>query len=116
MAKVRPMHWLAAQASAGVKDLPRNGAWVLSRAVGSSGLASGAAADAGRRVSAGVADALPGAHDSVEVSVESEPTKPDQSQAGRAGGLSGGRTADSLAQAAKDVAEQRPKRLREGGP
>jgi hypothetical protein len=70
MARVRPVHWLSGQASAGVKELPRNGAWLLSRIVGSprsaAGSTGGAATDAARRVSAAVVDALPGARDSVE--------------------------------------------------
>ncbi len=65
MTKVHPVHWLYAQASVGIKELPRNGAWVLSRIVGSPGTAvgaaSGAATDTARRVSAAMADALPGA-------------------------------------------------------
>ncbi len=64
------MHWVFAQASTGIKDLPRNGAWVLSKAVGSptsGGSVSGSATDAARRISAAVADVLPGSHDSVEV-------------------------------------------------
>jgi len=116
MGKLRPMHWLFAQASSGLKDLPRNGAWVLSRAMGSpasAGSMSGSATDAARRISAAVADVLPGPADSVEVRLKRAEAAVASAKQAEQEALAQARDADNLAEAAKDVAQQSRQRLRE---
>jgi colicin import membrane protein len=116
MGKLRPMHWVFTQASTGIKDLPRNGAWVLSKAVGSptsGGSVSGSATDAARRISAAVADVLPGSHDSVEVRLKRAEAAVASAKQAEQEALAQARDADNLAEAAKYVAEQSRQRLRE---
>lgn len=117
MTKVHPVHWLYAQASAGIKELPRNGAWVVSRIVGSPGAgvasASGAATDAARRVSAAMADALPGGHDSVEIRLNRAEAAVMKAKKAEQEALAEAQSADRRAEAAKTVAEQGRERMRE---
>ena len=115
MARVRPVHWLSGQASSGIKELPRNGAWLLSRiarspgsAVGSAG---GAATDAARRVSAAVVDALPGGRDSVELRLKRADAAVASAKNAEQEALAEARNADNCAQAAKAIAEQGRQRV-----
>ncbi len=117
MAKLRPLHWLSAQTSSGIKDLPRNSAWVLSRIVGPPGSAASSASDAAtntaRRVSTVLADALPGAHDSVEVRLKRAEAAVAKAKRAEQDALAEARNADNLAEAAKAIAEQGRQRVRE---
>jgi colicin import membrane protein len=117
MGKLRAMHWLFAQASTGIKDLPRNGAWVLSRVVESptstAGSVSGSATDAARRISAAVADVLPGSHDSVEVRLKRAEAAVARAKQAEQEALAQARNADNLAEVAKAVTEEGRQRQRE---
>ena len=117
MGKLRAMHWLFAQTSTGIKDVPRNGAWVLSRVVGSpasaGGSASGSATDAARRISAAVADVLPGSHDSVEVRLRRAEAAVARAKQAEQEALAQARDADNLAEVAKAVTEEGRQQLRE---
>jgi colicin import membrane protein len=107
-----PLHWLSAQVSHGITEMPRNGAWVLSKMIDSSGSPREGAASAARRVSATVADALPG-HDSVEARVKRAEVAVARAKQAEQAALADAREADSLAQAAKEVADQGRQRIRE---
>ena len=117
MGKLRAVHWLFAQASTGIKDLPRNGAWVLSRAVESptsaAGSVSGSATDAARRISAAVADVLPGSPDSVEVRLKRAEAAVARAKQAEQEALDQARNADNLAEVAKAVTEEGRQRQRE---
>jgi colicin import membrane protein len=73
MPRPHPLHWLSDHASAGLRELPSNTAWLLSRALQpaeSAGSAAETAAagtrDKARKLGASVADVVPGG-DSVEI-------------------------------------------------
>jgi hypothetical protein len=74
MSRIRPARWVASHAASGVRDLPRNGAWLLSKALGPPVAATEAAAhdtsDGLRRMTIAVADKLPGAPDSVGIKLK----------------------------------------------
>jgi hypothetical protein len=71
MAKISPARWAAHHVTNGLRDLPRNGAWLLSKALRSPMMASGVAAhdttDGLRRMTAAVTDRVPGAPDTVGI-------------------------------------------------
>jgi peptidoglycan DL-endopeptidase RipA len=107
-----PLHWLSAQVSRGITEMPRNGAWVLSKMLDSSGSPREGAASATRRVSARVADVLPG-HDSVEARLKRAEVAVARSKQAEQAALADAREADNLAQTAKEVAEQGRQQIRE---
>jgi colicin import membrane protein len=66
MARRRPLHWLSHNAGTGIRELPSNAAWLLSRMLPSEAAGPGAATrDTARRIRASVEDAVP-VGDSVE--------------------------------------------------
>ncbi|HEY6709413.1 MAG TPA: hypothetical protein VJB61_17680, partial [Actinomycetota bacterium] len=71
MPKIRPVRWVAGHAASGLKDLPRNGAWLLSKALGPPAAATESTAhdtaDGLRRMTIAVTDKLPGGPDSVGI-------------------------------------------------
>ena len=74
MSRFRPRRWVAGHAASGLRDLPRNGAWLLSKALRAPVAATESTAhdtaDGLRRVTIAVADKLPGAPDSVGVKLK----------------------------------------------
>jgi hypothetical protein len=69
MSRIRPASWVASHAASGVRDLPRNGVWLLSKAlrppVDATESTVHDASDGLRRVTMAVADKLPVATDSL---------------------------------------------------
>lgn len=116
MARRRPMRWISAQATTGVKELPRNGAWVLSRIVGTPDSASrsngSGATDAARRVAAAITDAIPGG-DSVEIRLNRAHAAVERAKQAEQEALAEARDADARAEEAKAIAEQNRQRQRE---
>ena len=74
MSTIRPARWVAGHAASGLRDLPRNGAWLLSKALRSPVAATESAAhdtsDGLRRMTIAVADKLPGGPDSVGIKLK----------------------------------------------
>src|SRR4029453_6478582 len=74
MSTIRPARWVAGHAASGLRDLPRNGAWLLSKALRSPVAATESAAhdtsDGLRRMTIAVADKLPGAPDAVGIKLK----------------------------------------------
>jgi len=116
MARHRPIRWISAQAATGVKDLPRNGAWVLSRIVGApndGASPGGAATDTVRKVTAAVIDTMPGSRDSVEVRLKRAHAAVEQAKHAEQEALAEARAADARAEEAKAVAERNRQHQRE---
>jgi colicin import membrane protein len=121
MSKIRRVRWLASQASSGLKDLPRNGAWLLSRVLQSPGsdLGSGGhGAPAGRglrgglrRVTAAVGDVVPGVHESVETRLRRAEAAVASARKAKQQALEEAHNASDRADAAKAVAEEATQRL-----
>jgi len=114
---VHPVRWLAVQASTGVKDLPRNGAWTLSKLLAAPGGGAKSAgqvvADTARRASVAVAEALPGGTNSVEARLARAEEAVTRAKQSEQDALVQAREADSKAEAARTAAEEGKQRLRE---
>ena len=117
MPRIRPARWVAGHAASGLRDLPRNGAWLVSKVLRSSVAATESAAhdtsDGLRRVTIAVADVSRRAR-----------FGGDQAQAGRRRrspgrkrpeqqALAEAQTASEQADAAKAVSEDAKRRVRE---
>ena len=78
MPRIRPVSWVASHAASGLRDVPRNGAWLLSKALGPPVSATESAvqdtsddtSDGLRRMTIAVADKLPGGPDSVGIKLK----------------------------------------------
>lgn len=122
MSKMGPVRWLASQASSGLKDLPRNGVWLLSTVLPSAGSASGSgdhrAADGSRRVgglrrvTAAVGDALLGVHESVESRVKRAEAAVASARKAKQHALEEAQNASDRADVAKAIVDEGPRRLR----
>ena len=64
MSRPRPLHWLTDHTTTGIRELPSNTAWLLSRALQPAEAATGTR-DKARKIRADVMDAVP-MGDSVE--------------------------------------------------
>jgi hypothetical protein len=123
MSKVRPVRWLASQASSGLKDLPRNGEWLLSRAFpprgsdhgsGDHGAPEGRDRAGGlRRVTAAVVDVFPSVHESVETRLRRAEAAIASARKAEQQALEEAQNASDRADAAKATVEEGMQRLRQ---
>ena len=117
MSKIRPVQWLSSRAATGLTDLPRNGAWVLSKVLGSPAAvaesATSGATDGVRRLTAVVADTVPGAHDSVEIRLKRAESAVDRAKKAEQEALAEAQDAGARADLAKSVADDGKQRLRD---
>ena len=107
-----PFQWLSDQARNGLKDLPANASWLLSRALepaeAAGDAAESAAADTrdrARKVKASVKDAVPGG-DSVEERMKRAREAAERAQDAEAEAVEAAREAKERSERAKEVGEQ----------
>src|SRR5690348_4744347 len=116
MSKIKPASWLASNAATGLKELPRNGAWLLSKALKTPAAATGSAAheatDGFRRVRTAVAEKVPGM-DPVEIKLNRAEAALATAQEVERRALAEAQAADERAEAAKAVIEGGRQRVRE---
>ena len=80
MPRPRPLHWLSDNAGTGLRELPSNAAWMLSRVLPHEGAGPAAATrDTARRIRASVEDAVP-VGDSVETRMKRARAAADRAQ------------------------------------
>jgi hypothetical protein len=117
MSTIRPARWVAGHAASGLRDLPRNGAWLLSKALRSPVAATESAAhdtsDGLRRMTIAVADKLPGAPDSVGIKLKRAETAVARAKEAERQALAEAQAASERAGAAKSVSEDGKRRVRE---
>jgi hypothetical protein len=117
MSRIRPARWVASQAASGVRDLPRNGVWLLSKALKSPVAATESTvhdtSDGLRRVTIAVADKLPGATDSVGMKLKRAETAVARAKEAERRALAEAQNASELADAAKSVSEDGKRRVGE---
>ena len=117
MPRIRPVSRVASHASSGLRDVPRNGAWLLSKALGPPVAATEATAhdtaDGLRRMTIAVADKLPGAPDSVGIKLKRAETAVARAKEAERRALAEAQNASELADAAKSVSEDGKRRVRE---
>jgi colicin import membrane protein len=117
MAGIRPVRWAASNAASGLRDLPRNSAWLLSKALRSPVSATESAAhdttDGLRRMTIAVADKLPGTPDSVGIKLKRAETAVARAKEAERQALAEARTASERADAAKVVSEDGKRRVHE---
>ena len=121
MSKIRPVRWLASQASSGLKDLPRNGEWLLSRALPSPGSDHGSGGHGApegrglvgglRRLSVAVGDAFPGVHNSVETRLRRAEAAVASARKAEQQALEEAQNASDRADAANAIADEGKQRL-----
>jgi uncharacterized phage infection (PIP) family protein YhgE len=113
MSKIKPAGWLAS----GVKDLPRNGAWLLSKALRSPIVATESAAqdtsDGLRRMTVAVADRLPGGPDTVGIKLKRAEAAVAKAKEAESRALAEAQVASERADNAKAVSEEGKQRIRE---
>jgi colicin import membrane protein len=81
MSRPRPLHWLSDNAGTGLRELPSNAAWVVSRMLPSEAASPGAPGlDTARRLKASVEDAAP-VGDSVETRMKRARAAAERAQA-----------------------------------
>lgn len=113
MGSKTPARWLAQRVATGVKDLPGNTAWVISKALPRPvEKAAGQAKDSTRRMSAAVKDAVPAGSDSVETRLKRAREATDRAQHAEEEALAHAATAKSLADEARSAAEDARQQLR----
>ena len=114
MGKVKPARWVAGQAVVGIRDLPRNGAWLLSKALKSaSSSVAHDATDSLRRATIAVAERVPGGPDPVGIKLRRAESAVAQAKQAERQALAEARVADERAEAARGVAEAGKQRVRE---
>ena len=117
MSKIRPVQWLSSHATTGLTELPRNGAWVLSKVLGTPGAvmesASSGATDGVRRFTATVADNVPGVHDSVEIRLRRAEVAVARARKAEQEALAEAQDASARADLAKSVADEGKQRIRD---
>ena len=117
MSKISPVRWFSHQASTGLKDLPRNGAWILSKVLAAPAAITGSGGDGVpdgvRRVTAAVADTLPGTHDSVEIRLKRAEAAVAKAKKAEQDALTEAQNASARADMAKSVNDEGRERLRQ---
>lgn len=117
MSKTRPVEWLSGQAVTGLKDLPRNGAWLLSKVLASPAAIAESATDIApdglRRVGAAMADTLPGGRDSVEIRVRRAEAAVARAKKAEQEALAEAQNAAALADTARTTGDDGKEQLRE---
>src|SRR5690606_18363215 len=104
----RPVRWVAHHAATGLKDLPRNSAWLASKA-----LRVRTATDSLRRMTVAAADALPGARDTVEGRLRRAEAAVARAKQAEQDALAEARRVKDLADTATAVAEAGKERIRQ---
>ena len=116
MTKFHPARWLSRQAVTGLKDLPRNGAWLLSKALTApssmSGVVTDGISDEMRRTAIAVADAIPGAGEPVELRLKRAEAAIARAKAAEQAALADAQNANVLADRARTLDQERRERLR----
>jgi len=137
MAEMHPVRWLAGHASTGVKELPRNGAWLVAKALrapaalgGGDGRSENGSGDGGgftevraagrrgatdglRRVTTTIAQAVPGIHDPVETRIKRAEAAVADARRAEQEALEEARQAGEQAESARAVAEEARQRVRD---
>lgn len=115
-----PVGWLSEQLGTGLREMPSNAAWMVSRVFGPSGTvgsATGSAArsarDRGRKMQAGVLDATPLGGDSVDARMKRARDAAERAREAEEQSLQAARESKELAERARQVSEQARARMRE---
>ena len=97
---------LAERARTGLKDMPSNTAWLLSRAMQPVEGAAAGARDQRRRVGAAVVDAMPGGEDSVEIRMRRARDAAERARTAEERALEAAEESKELSDRARQVSEQ----------
>ena len=112
MSDKKPVRWLTGHAKVGIKELPSNVSWMLSKALaGPAEQAANGTRDRVRAVSAGVRDAMPGG-DSLEDRLARAREAADRAQRLEEDALAEARHAKELSDHASTVAAEGKRRVR----
>lgn len=108
-----PVHWLSEQTRTGLRDLPSNAAWLLSRALQPAETAGSAATtaaadtrDTARKVKASVVDAAPVGGDSVETRMHRAQAAAERAREAEDRAVEAARQAKGRSEHAREVAER----------
>ena len=115
MSRPRPLHWLTGHTSTGIRELPSNTAWLLSRALQPAEAAGSAATgtrDKARKVRADVIDAVP-MGDSVETRMKRARAAAERAQQAEDEALEAAEESKESAEHASRVAESNRARMEE---
>ena len=116
MNRIHPARWLSKQAVTGFKDLPRNGAWLLSKVLiapsSMSGVVTSGISDEMRRTAIAVADAIPGTGEPVELRLKRAETAITRAKAAEQAALADAKNASVLADRARALDQERRERMR----
>lgn len=113
MGSNKPARWLVQRAAIGVKELPSNTAWVVSKALPRPvENTAGGAKDTARRATAAVQDGLPVGDGSLETRLARAREATDRAQRAEDAALAEAREAKQLADEANAAAEEGRERLR----
>jgi chromosome segregation ATPase len=115
-----PVGWLSEQMRTGLRELPSNAAWMVSRAFRPAGTVSSAtesaarsARDRGRRVQAAVVDATPVGGDSVDARMKRARDAAERAREAEEQSLEAARESKDRAEHARQVSEHGRARMRE---
>ena len=109
MTRPHPLRWLSEQAETGLKELPTNVSWLLSRAEDHSDAASDVKSrvrDRATKLKETVAEATPGAGDSVESRMKHAREQSEHAREAEQRALELAREAGASAERARQVSEQ----------
>lgn len=114
---IRPMRWVTHQAATGLKDLPRNSTWLLSKALAAPSAMTRAASDGitggMRRMTMAAADRLPERHDTVEARLKHAEAAVAGAKKAERDALAEAQHVKALAEAAKAAADDGQVRVRQ---
>ncbi len=116
MSKIQPVRWLSRHAASGLKDLPRNSAWLLSKAISAPADAAGVGngvPDGLRRVTAAISHSIPGVHDAVELRLKRAELAVAKAREAEKAALVEAQNANALADAAKAIGDEGRERVRQ---
>jgi hypothetical protein len=113
---IKPVRWMTQQAATGLKDLPRNSAWLLSKAVTAPSAKMRAAGDGITgsiyKLSVAAADQFPEARDTVEVRLKRAEAAIASAKQAERDALAEAQHVKALADAAKAAADEGEERIR----
>lgn len=114
---IRPLRWVTHQATTGLKDLPRNSAWLLSKAKTAPSTMTKAAgsgiADNIRRMTATAADHPSGEQDSLDVRLKQAQAAIASAKQAERDALAEAQQVKAMADAAKAAADEGEERIRQ---
>ncbi len=117
MTKFHPLRWTSHQAATGLKDLPRNTAWLLSKVLaapsGVTDAATEGVTDSVRRMSVAVAGSLPGTHEAVEIRLRRAEAAVAGAKHAEQEALAEAQRANALAESAKNLSAEGKERVRQ---